>query len=99
MERWGDQPMFNDGGGGSQSSKEVRWITLCLCGLVAIVIAGVFFPFVDSLMTWIIVGTIAIGFVYWVCGRLHEASLMYHALHDDPETIMKQDYPNYEPPE
>jgi len=98
MSRWGDQPMFS-GGGSGQSSKEVRWITLCLCCLFAIVIAGAFFPFVDSLMTWVIVGSVAIAFVYWVCGRLREASLMYHALHDDPEVIMKQDNRNYEPPE
>lgn len=74
-----------------QGNREVNLITIAMCILFALVILGGVFPIVELFVGYLIVCCVIWGILLLMGYRIRDASAMWHAMHDDLETIKKED--------
>jgi hypothetical protein len=79
---------------GEQSKREYNIFMIGASVLFGFVIIGVIFPIVETIMTYFIVGIIAMGALSWLFGRIEESHEMYFYLHATPEEFEKEELRN-----
>jgi hypothetical protein len=89
MSSWGDLPMF--------SSKQISQADLVgllrfMMGsgvLLVLIFLGEVFSIADTIMVWIIISLLAIGFILMICRRLQEESEMNFFLNASREELLE----------